>query len=286
MKANIMEHMRRSLTNVLSRCYGLERRRRHNESGFSLIETMITMSIFTVGIMAVGAMLVYSTRTRVFNKQLNKGTTIGHNHLEYIRKYTIREDDVRYNAVLNFNYILSRDPNYGTLQGYHLPGFLSGSDGYDAAEASLDAKLAGGTISTDEYNDRIDKIMVLYDDGDLENHGDETANDGIYSCIDYVNMDTNEVKSPDRYNALTTAEKAEWKWILKRRTILEPISVDKVAEGDPRRTISHASLNTADITDTTGADTVRLTVECSWEDMTRKERSLSFYTIIARSTTM
>jgi hypothetical protein len=244
---------------------------------------MIALSIFTVGIMAVGAMLIYSTRTRVFNSQLNKATSIAHSHIEDIRKVAIREVDVRYSSVLNFNYILSRDPNYGTIQGYHLPGLLSGSTGYTAAVTDLDTKVSGGLITADDREIFIDEIMVLYDDGNMDDHGDETAGDGIWSSLEYVNMDTEEIKTPTRYNALSAAEKKKWNWILERRTIVEPIAVNEVAPGDSRRTISHATLNASDITDTSGADLIQLTVECTWDDMTGTERSISFDTIIARS---
>ena len=279
-----MKRIRRGLTGVLSRCFGLHKQRKLlTNGGFSLIETMIALSIFTVGIMAVGAMLIYSTRTRVFNSQLNKATSIAHSHIEDIRKVAIREVDVRYSSVLNFNYVLSRDPNYGTIQGYHLPGLLSGTTGYNAVVSDLDTKVAGGLITADERDVFIDEILVLYDDGDMDNHGDEVAGDGIWSSLEYINMDTEEIKTPARYNALTAAEKKKWSWILNRRTILEPIAVSEVAPGDTRRTISHATLNTADITDTSGADLVQLTVECTWNDMTATERSISFDTIIARS---
>ncbi|MBN1883419.1 MAG: type II secretion system protein [Deltaproteobacteria bacterium] len=279
-----MEQLRHGLTRALSCCFGLRKhRRRLSNGGFSLIETMISLSIFTVGIMAVGAMLVYSTRTRVFNSQLNKATSLAHSHIEDIRKVAIREVDVRYSSVLNFNYILSRDPNYGTIQDFLKPGLLSGSAGYTAAVADLDAKVAGGLITADDREVYIDEIMVLYDDGDMDNHGDETANDGIWSSLVYINIDTEEIKTPVRFTAMTTAEKQKWSWILKRRTILEPVAVNEVAPGDTRRTISHATLNTADVTDTSGADLVQLTVECTWDDMTGTERTISFDTIIARS---
>jgi prepilin-type N-terminal cleavage/methylation domain-containing protein len=279
-----MERLRHDLTRALSLCFGLRKhRKRITDGGFSLIETMIALSIFTVGIMAVGAMLVYSTRTRVFNSQLNKATSIAHSHLEYIREVAIREVDVRYGAVLNFNYILSRDPNYGTIQTFLVPGLLSGSPGYAAAVADLDTKVTGGLITSDDREVYIDEIMVLYDDGDMDNHGDEVAGDGIWSSLEYINMDTEEIKTPARYNALSAAERREWGWILRRRTILEPIAVNEVAAGDTRRTLSHATLNAADITDTSGADLVQLTVECAWEDMTGTERSISFDTIIART---
>jgi len=259
------------------------RRRYLARDGFSLIETMISLSIFTVGIMAVGAMLIYSTRTRVFNSQLNKATTIAHSHIEDIRKVAIREIDVRYNSVLNFNYVLSRDPNYGIIEDFALPGLLSGAAGYTVALADLNSKLTGGLITADDWEVYVDEIMVLYDDGDMDAHGDETAGDGIWSSLEYINFDTEEVKTPDRYNVLSTAEKDEWNWILKRRTILEPIEINDVAPGDSRRTIAHATLNASDVTDTSGADVVKITVECSWEDMTGTERSISFDTVIARS---
>jgi hypothetical protein len=228
-------------------------------------------------------MLIYSTRTRVFNSQLNKATTLAHSHIEYIRKVAIREIDVRYNSVLNFNYILSRDPNYGIIEDFVLPGFLSGAAGYTAAVTDLNSKLSSSLITANDWEEYIDEITVLYDDGDMDAHGDETAGDGIWSSLEYINLNTEEIKIPARYNALTTAEKGEWKWILERRTILEPIEINDVAPGDTRRSIAHATLNSADITDTSGADVVMITVECTWADMTGTERSISFDTIIARS---
>ncbi len=244
---------------------------------FTLIETMVALSIFTVGIMAVGAMLIYSMRTRVLNRQVNTAVSLTHERIEEVRKIATREVDIRYNTVLNFNYILSRDPNYGTIDGYAMPGFLSGAAGYTAVVNSINSK----SISAGEKQKRRDKIRVLYDDGDMDTHGDEAAGDGIWSAVEYVNMDTGEVKPQPEFAAISAAEKKKWRWILIRRTILEPINVDTVPGGGSERTLSHAAL-AADVTDTTGADVISLTVESKWTDMTQKERMVKFHTLIVR----
>jgi hypothetical protein len=67
-----------------------------------------------------------------------------------------------------------------------------------------------------------------------------------------------------------------------RRTTLEPVSVNKIAENDSRRTIAHATLS-ANPADTTGADVTRIFVECSWLDIKRKEWNIYFQTLIVRS---
>ncbi len=246
--------------------------------GFTLIETMVALSIFTVGILAVGSMLIYSMRTRVLNRQINNAVSLTHERIEEIRKVATREVDIRYNTVLNFNYILSRDEHYGTIDGYAMPGFLSGTAGYDEAVASIDSK----TTSADEKQKRKDRIRVLYDDGNTADHGDETAGDGIWSCIEYINMDTGDIKPQPEYAAISAAEKKKWRWMLIRRTIVEPVSIDAVAGGGSKRALSHATL-AADVTDTTGADVIRLTVVSKWKDMTGKERTISFNTLICRS---
>ncbi len=244
---------------------------------FTLIETMVALSIFTVGIMAVATMLIYSMRTRVINRQVNTAVSLAHERIEEIRKIATREVDIRYNTVLNFNYIISRDPNYGTIDGYKTPGFLSGAAGYTAAVTSINSK----TTSAKEKQQRRDNIKVLYDDGNMDTHGDATAADGIWSCIEYINMDTGEVKPQPEYTAIPAAEKREWRWILVRRTVLEPVAVDPVPGEGSKRTLSHAAL-AADVTDTTGADVISLTVESTWTDMTQKERTVDFHTLIVR----
>jgi len=254
---------------------------RSRRNGFTLIETMIALAIFSVGIMAVGAMLVYSTRTRVTNKQIEYSVTLAHAKMEELRKVATKEVDIRYSTVLNFNYILSRDPNYGTIGGFVLPGVLSGASGLTAITNDLDAKLAAATITADDHQRRLDEALIMYDDGN-ENHGDETAGDGIWSSLEYINMDTLEVKTYDRFNAMTKAEKRNWGWIIKRRTILEPIALLEVAGSNSKRTLSHVTLAT-DVTDTTAADVAKVTVECAFTDMTRRERSIKFDTLIARS---
>jgi prepilin-type N-terminal cleavage/methylation domain-containing protein len=283
MSQSIMMRMNKSVGGIsrLMRpitCHGASSR----NDGFTLIETMVALSIFTVGIMAVGAMLIYSMRTRVLNRQVNTAVSLAHERIEEIRKIATREVDIRYNTVLNFNYILSRDRSYGTIDGYTLPGFLSGTDtpatdGYTTAVNSINGK----STSAAEKQERRDQIRVLYDDGDMALHGDETAADGIWSCIEYVNMDTGAVKPQPEFAAISAVEKKKWRWILIRRTVLEPVKVVADAGGGSERTLSHATL-AADVTDTTGADVIDLTVECKWTDMTRKERMVNFHTLIVR----
>jgi hypothetical protein len=198
--------------------------------------------------------------------------------VEEIRKVATLEEDIRFNTVLNFNYILSRDPAYGTVEGYAMPGFLSGAAGYTVAVTSIN----GHGISAAEKQKRRDKIKILYDDGDMNLHGDDVAGDGIWSCLEYINMDTGEVRPQPEFAALTVAEKSKWRWILTRRTVLEPVALNSVAGSSSKRTISHVTLP-ASITDTTGADVVRLRVESTWVDMTKKERKVLFNTLIARS---
>jgi prepilin-type N-terminal cleavage/methylation domain-containing protein len=248
--------------------------------GFTLIETMVALSIFTVGIMAVGAMLIYSNRARVFNRQLNVAVTMTQQRIEELRKIGEGEVDVRYNSVLNFNYLLSRSSTYGTIDGYVTPGLLSGAAGYTAAITSIAAK----TISTTEKQKRRDQLKIFYDDGALATDGDATSGDGIWSCLDYINMDTGEVKPYLEYISLTTAEKKKWRWVLKRRTIVEPVELVEVTGATYKRTLSHVTLSST-VTDTTGADVVRLTVVSSWVDMTGKTRTITFETLISRGST-
>jgi hypothetical protein len=185
--------------------------------------------------------------------------------------------DVRYNTVLNFNYILSRNAAYGSIDNYATPGFLSGAAGYTAAVTSINAK----GISAEEKQARKDKIKILYDDG-LEIHGDDVAADGIWSCIEYINMDTGEVKPQPEYANLTAAEKKQWKWTLTRRTVLEPMTLVAVGGAEYKRTLSHATLSG---TSTTGADVVQLTVISSWTDMTGNTRSVNYNTLLVRGST-
>ena len=279
MSQSILAYLRESTGRIGRLMDSRTRRGRSSPAdGFTLIETMVALSIFTVGIMAVGAMLIYSMRTRVLNRQVNNAVSLAHERIEEIRKVATREVDIRYSTVLNFNYILSRDPAYGTIDGYAMPGFLSGTAGYTAAVNSIDAK----TTSAEEKQKRKDRIKVLYDDGDMADHGDAVAGDGIWSCIEYVNMDTGDVKPQPEYAAISAADKRKWRWVLVRRTVLEPVSIDAVAGGGSKRTISHALL-AADVHDTTGADVVRVTVEGKWTDMTGKERTITFNTLICRS---
>ncbi|MBN1574677.1 MAG: type II secretion system protein [Deltaproteobacteria bacterium] len=254
---------------------------RSRKNGFTLIETMIALAIFSVGIMAVGAMLVYSTRTRVTNKQIEYSVTLAHAKMEELRKVATKEVDIRYSTVLNFSYILSRDPNYGTIGGFALPGVLSGAAGLTAITNDLNAKLASANITADDYQRRMDEALIMYDDGN-ENHGDENAGDGIWSSLEYVNMNTLEVKTYDRFNAMSNAEKRKWGWIIKRRTMIEPIALLEVAGSGSKRTLSHVTLAT-DVTDTTAADVAKVTVECTFTDMTKRERNIEFETLIVRS---
>jgi prepilin-type N-terminal cleavage/methylation domain-containing protein len=283
MSQSMMMRMRKSIGGVsrLMRpiaCRGASLR----GDGFTLIETMVALSIFTVGIMAVASMLIYSMRTRVLNRQVNTAVSLAHERIEEIRKIATREVDLRYNTVLNFNYILSRNKSYGTIDGYVLPGFLSGTDvpgtdGYTAAVNSINAK----STSAAEKQERRDKIKVLYDDGNMNLHGDETAGDGIWSCIEYIDMDTGAVKPQPEFAAISAADKRKWRWILTRRTVLEPVKIVAAAGGGSERTLSHATL-AADVSDTTGADVISVMVECKWKDMTRKERAVTYHSLIVR----
>jgi prepilin-type N-terminal cleavage/methylation domain-containing protein len=281
---------------------GSRGRGRRRSGGFTLIETLVALSIFTVGIMAVGAMLIYSNRARVFNRQLNVAVTMTQQRIDELRKIGEGEIDVRYNSVLNFNYLLSRSSTYGTIDGYVTPGLLSGAAGYTAAIASILSNLPASEdpVSAPLYpaigekkQKRRDQLKILYDDGDLANHGDATSGDGIWSSIDYINMDTGEVKPQPEYTALMTTiaamseankRKYRWKWVLKRRTIVEPVKLVEVTGATYKRTLSHATLS-ATVTDNTGADVVRLTVESSWVDMTGKTRTITFSTLISRGST-
>ena len=249
--------------------------------GFTLIETMISLAVFTVGIIAIGAMLVYSTKARLLNKQIEISATLAHAKMEEIRKIATREIDVRYSTVLNFSYILSRDPNYGTIGGFLLPGYLSGAPGLTALINDLDTELAASNITQSDYDERMLLARVLYDDGD-PNHGDESAGDGIWSSLEYINMDTHEVRTYEQYNAMSNAERGEWGWTIMRITQLEPVSLDLVGGSTSERTLSHVTLP-ADITDTTAADVARLTVECTFTDMSKVVRTVSFQSLIARS---
>jgi prepilin-type N-terminal cleavage/methylation domain-containing protein len=245
--------------------------------GFTLLETMVALSIFTIGIMAVGAMLVYSMRARVLNRQVNFAVSVTNDRIEEFRKIAESEVDVRYSSVLNFNYILSRNSSYGAIDGYTVPGLLSGAAGYTAAVTSIVAK----GISDEEKQSRKDKIKILYDDGNSADHGDETAGDGIWSCIDYINMDTGEIKPQPEYAGLSAAEKKKWRWVLVRKTIIEPMALVPVGGADYERTLSHASLS-ASPSDTTGADVAQMTVISSWTDLMGKTRSITYDTLLVR----
>lgn len=245
--------------------------------GFTLLETMVALSIFTVGIMAVAAMLIYSMRSRVLNRQVNFAVSVTHDRIEEIRKIAEGEVDVRYSGVLNFNYILSRSSTYGAIDGYAVPGLLSGAAGYTAAVASITAK----GISDEEKQKRRDKIKILYDDGDTATHGDDVAADGIWSCLEYINMDTAEVKPQPEYANLLPADLKLWRRVLIRKTIMEPMSLVPVTGQDYKRTLSHAALS-ATPTVTTGADVVKMTVISSWTDMTGNTRSITYNTLLVR----
>ncbi len=277
MSRSLMMRINRDVGNVNRLICSISHRGSARAEGFTLLETMIALSIFTIGIMAIGGMLVYSTRARVLNRQVNFAVSSTYDRIEEIRKISESEVDVRYNTVLNFNYILSRDAAYGAIDNYATPGFLSGTAGYTAAVASIDAK----GISAEEKQARKDKIKILYDDG-LETHGDDVANDGIWSCIEYINMDTGEVKPQPEYENLTAAEKKQWRWTLTRRTVLEPMTLVAVGGAEYKRTLSHATLTG---TSTTGADVAQLTVISSWTDMTGNTRSVNYNTLLVRGST-
>lgn len=277
MSRSLMMCMRENIRSVNRLVHSISCRRGPRAEGFTLLETMIALSIFTIGIMAVGGMLVYSTRARVLNRQVNFAVSVAYDRIEELRKISESEVDVRYNTVLNFNYILSRDAAYGVIDGYATPGFLSGAAGYAAAVASINAK----GISAKEKLERKDKIKVLYDDGQ-DIHGDETAGDGIWSCIEYINMDTGEVKPQPEYDNLSAADRKEWRWTLTRRTILEPMTLVEVSGAGSKRTLTHATLAG---TGTTGADVAQLTVISSWTDMTGNTRSVTYNTLLVRGST-
>jgi prepilin-type N-terminal cleavage/methylation domain-containing protein len=277
MSRSLMMRINKDVANVNRLICSISHRGPARAEGFTLLETMIALSIFTIGIMAIGGMLVYSTRARVLNRQVNFAVSSTYDRIEEIRKISEGEVDVRYSTVLNFNYILSRNAAYGVIDNYATPGFLSGTAGYTAAVNSINAK----GISAEEKQARKDKIKILYDDG-LEIHGDDVAADGIWSCIEYINMDTGEVKPQPEYANLTAADKKKWKWTLTRRTILEPMTLVAVGGADYKRTLSHATLSG---TSTTGADVAQLTVISSWTDMTGNTRSVNYNTLLVRGST-
>jgi prepilin-type N-terminal cleavage/methylation domain-containing protein len=277
MSRSLMMRINRDVRNVNRLICSISHRGPARAEGFTLLETMIALSIFTIGIMAIGGMLVYSTRARVLNRQVNFAVSTTYDRIEEIRKISEGEVDVRYSTVLNFNYILSRDAAYGSIDNYTTPGFLSGTAGYTAAANSINAK----GISAEEKQARKDKIKILYDDG-LEIHGDDVANDGIWSCIEYVNMDTGEVKPQPEYANLSAAVKKQWRWTLTRRTVLEPMTLVAVGGSEYKRTLTHATLTG---TSTTGADVAQLTVISSWTDMTGNTRSVNYNTLLVRGST-
>ncbi len=250
----------------------------HRNWGFTLLETMVALSIFTVGIMAVGSMLIYSTKARVLNRQLNFAIAQTNERLEELRKIASAEMDVRYNTVMNFGYILSRDSNYGSVDGFLLPGLLSGVAGYTAAVTDITAHPG---LTAGEKRKRIDDIIVLFDDGDLAGHGDVTAGDGIWSLLEFVNMDTGQASVPSVFGALPATERRKWHWTLMRTTVVEPVRIERMAPGETHRAIIHVNAG-ADLTDTTWADVIRVRVESRWVDMARIERAVIFSTIIAR----
>jgi prepilin-type N-terminal cleavage/methylation domain-containing protein len=246
--------------------------------GFTLLETMVALSIFTVGIMSIGSMLIYSTKARVFNRQLNFAIAQTNGRLEELRKIGSTEVDVRYNSVMNFGYILSRDPNYGSVDGFLLPGLLSGAGGYTAGVTDI---MTHAGLTTAEKTKRVDDLIVLFDDGDLAGNGDVAAADGIWSSLEFVNMDTGEAKVPSAFGAMSAPEKRKWHWILKRTTVVEPIRINRVVFEETPRMIIHVNAG-ADISDTTWADVIRIRVESKWVDMARIERAVTFSTIVAR----
>ncbi len=246
--------------------------------GFTLLETMVALSIFTVGIFSVGSMLIYSTKTRVFNRQLNFAIAQTSERLEELRKIASTEMDVRYNSVMNFGYILSRDPNYGSIDGFLLPGLLSGAGGYTAAVTDI---ITHPGLTAADIGERVDELIVLFDDGDLAGHGDATAADGIWSSLEFINMDTGQTKAPSVFSAMSVSDRRKWHWVLKRTTVVEPVRIDRVDPGETPRTMIHVNAG-PDISDTTWADVIRVRVESRWIDMARTERAVIFSTIIAR----
>lgn len=71
-------------------CSGKNKRPFHNEAGFTLIEVMIAMAIFAIGILAVGSMQLRSVKSDSSSRWYTEAGTIASNQVEtlLLRNYT------------------------------------------------------------------------------------------------------------------------------------------------------------------------------------------------------
>ena len=56
--------------------------KKNNEKGFSLIEILIAMTVFAVGILAVGSMQITAIKGNSFAKELTKASTLAQDRME------------------------------------------------------------------------------------------------------------------------------------------------------------------------------------------------------------
>ena len=223
------------------------------EKGFTLIEVLISLFIFSMMVIAVSKLTYHNALSAQRLDYLNQAISLGNDKMEQLKKLAQNEP---YNPnAKGFDWFISKGNNFHS-QGY--PGYLSAS--------------AGASVTTEA-------LAPLFDDG--ATRGDVNANNELFTGEDWVNLDYETFIPPlPQVSTLETSLTATKGRVIQRLWTIEPVPNDLT-------TLEFDAYNqdTGGVDNNNGlcsVEVVKATVVVSWTDMQRKKHDFVIQAFIPR----
>jgi|GEM_PF-2649503 len=215
--------------------------------GFTLVEILVSMAIFSFLILAVTQMSFTTINTGQYADYFNQGVTLADDKMERLKKFAENEPYVM--SQMGYDWFISKGTNY---KGRGYPGYLSGL-----------------TTATME---------VMYDDG--SHGGDITSGNGVFTGTDYVSLETMQITT---YQWPTSTNE----WPKGGRYITRVWTVEPVPNTGTTAFDAYDSNGAVDNNNgLCPLDNVKATVTASWKDMSKKTHSVTLQAYIPRRQTL